>query len=490
MISAFMMAMAAQASEAKPDWRAVAIADVNAAYRLFAENHPGMANPEDPAFPARLAAAHNASLKIAFETRDWDGYDRALDAFTDGLSDGHAFVVASDEPGKVWGKRAWPGFTAAWRGHSLYVHRAGPNSPAPVGSRILSCGGTEVEQLIRSRNRGLWFRPAEAGQWWNMGPSLLMGSIPPEPDQLKSCSFQLPDGRVQSASLRWERMPAVIFDTYRRAFAGEETPIGLSEPRTGVWLLGLSSFSPDEKGQAAYRKLHADIDRERAKLLKARAIVIDLRFNSGGSWLWGHDVARRLWGAKAVDERMNHFFRDVRIAWRASRDNITKLSAAIGKIRAGGHAKEADEVQTIVTGMEEALAAGQVSFIERPSFGDGRQQGDSPTDLDTPVYVITHGGCSSACLDAIDTFKRFENVKLIGAPTSADTTYMEAPRGALPSGFGVIAIPLKTWMHRPRKSGEGYQPDIPFNDLDWSTTAFLERIESDLQAVGPAPASR
>ena len=60
MISNLLMLMAAQSAEPKPDWRAIAIADVNAAYRIFAENHPGMANPEDPGFPARLAAARDA----------------------------------------------------------------------------------------------------------------------------------------------------------------------------------------------------------------------------------------------------------------------------------------------------------------------------------------------------------------------------------------------------------------------------------------------
>lgn len=486
MMIALTAMAAAQAAEPNKDWRAIAIGDVTAAYRLFAENHPGMANPEDPGFPARLAAARDASLKIARETRDWDGYDRALDSFTDGLSDGHALVFASDEPGRAQRELVWPGFIAAWRGNGLVIHHAGPTSPAPRGSKVVSCDGKSITQLMREQNRGLWFRPAEAGQWWAVGPRLLFGTSPPSPGQSQRCTFQLPDGRVRVDRLPWGPEPSGGHERFRKALAGEATPIGLSEPRPGVWLAGLSTFSPDGAGVAAYRKLYADIDRARRELLNARAIVLDLRFNNGGSWLWGHDVARHLWGRKAVDQRMNHYFRNVRIAWRASRSNIDAIRDGISRIRAGGHRDAADEREKIAKGMEQALATGKTYYIERSAFGDGRANKDSPTDLGTPVYVITHGGCASACLDAIDAFKRFSNVKLIGAPTSADTTYMEAPRGPLPSGFGVIAIPLKNWMNRPRKSGEIYWPDIPFIELDWSTKAFLDRIEADLQSARTA----
>lgn len=483
-LAALATPVAAPIAQQKPDWRAIAIGDVSAAYRLFAENHPGMANPEDPGFPARLAAARNAALKIARETHDWQGYNRALDTFSDGLSDGHAFVFAHDEPGKVTSKPAWPGFVAAWRGSGLVIHHAGPTSPALRGSQVVSCDGQPITQLMREKNRGLWFRPAEAGQWWGVGPLLMFGTSPPASGQPRRCTFRLPDGRVREARLPWGSEPPGMRELYRKAIAGEETPVGLSEPRGGLWLVGLSTFSPDEAGIKAYRKLYADIDRARSQLRNARAIVLDLRFNNGGSWLWGHDVARRLWGRRAVDERMNYYFRDVRIAWRASRHNVGAVREGVSRIRAGGHRDAADEQQKIANGMEEALASGKTYSIERSAFGDGRAAKDSPTDLATPVYVITYGGCASACLDAIDAFKRFDNVKLIGAPTSADSTYMQAPRGLLPSGFGGIVIPLKNWMNRPRKSGEVYRPDIPFNELDWSTTAFLDRIEADLQRRG------
>ena len=99
------------------------------------------------------------------------------------------------------------------------------------------------------------------------------------------------------------------------------------------------------------------------------------------------------------------------------------------------------------------------------------------SDFATPVYVITSGRCASACLDAVDTFKLFPNTKLIGAPTSADTQYLEIRAEPLPSRHGIAIIPTKVWMYRPRKSGQVYSPDVEAKQLDWSTNAFLDLVE-------------
>ncbi len=106
--------------------------------------------------------------------------------------------------------------------------------------------------------------------------------------------------------------------------------------------------------------------------------------------------------------------------------------------------------------------------------------GPVESDFDVPVYIINWGLCASACLDANDYFKRFDNVKLIGAPTSADSTYMEVRDAALPHGPGRIVIPNKVWVGRKRGWGEIYEPDILMTDTDWSTENFLNRIEQDL----------
>ena len=43
-----------------------------------------------------------------------------------------------------------------------------------------------------------------------------------------------------------------------------------------------------------------------------------------------------------------------------------------------------------------------------------------------------------------------------------------------------MVIPNQIWMRRQRGSGEVYAPNIEVRDVDWSTAAFLDRIEKDL----------
>ena len=107
-----------------------------------------------------------------------------------------------------------------------------------------------------------------------------------------------------------------------------------------------------------------------------------------------------------------------------------------------------------------------------------------------PVYVITDGACVSACLDAVDIFTRFEGVKLVGAPTSADTEYLEIRRESLPSKRGWVVLPTKIWVKRPRGSGEIYRPDILITDLDWDSAAMSRAILNDLKGQAEALAVR
>ena len=170
----------------------------------------------------------------------------------------------------------------------------------------------------------------------------------------------------------------------------------------------------------------------------------------------------------------------VRIWWRASPGNVAYMADMERQIRRDGHGEVADSVARTGAKMKAALAKGDPFFVA-PSEGGGRSaRRMPPSDFTTRVYVITPGRCASACLDALDTFTRFPNVTRIGAPTAADSTYMEVRTEKLPSGQGMAVIPIKAWMNRTRATGEIYRPQIEVDALDWSTATFLDRIEQDL----------
>jgi hypothetical protein len=95
------------------------------------------------------------------------------------------------------------------------------------------------------------------------------------------------------------------------------------------------------------------------------------------------------------------------------------------------------------------------------------------------VFVIVPPQSASATLDAIDVFKLFGNTRLVGSPSSADSTYMEVRLQELPSGFGQVIVPNKLYVDRPRGNGVYYTPDVLHRELDWSTERFLKLIQTE-----------
>jgi hypothetical protein len=472
----------APVAAAQIDWKAAARADVEAAYQGYVANHPGMHDPANPDFPRKLERARDEAMKVAEATTDRAGYVEALGVFSAELQDGHALAFAKPLPGAAPVEREWPGFIAAWRGEGVVVNQIGPASPVPVGARILSCNGMPVAKLIETRLRTRGLRAKEAGHWWARSQQAFTSSPVFNRNRPKRCRFKTPQGEKEIA-LAWTPAPPDFDKMLRVASDGERTPIGLSEPRPGLFLIGLPDFQPKEEDVKSYRALFETLRARRAELNRAKAVILDLRHNNGGSSSWSEDTAKALWGDEIVEARLKAYFRDVRIWWRASEGNTSYMSEMADIIRKNGHGEYADKVLRYQAGMRAALAKGEHFYVEEEDEADGDEPAtaSTATDFTAPVYVIVPGGCASACLDALDAFTRFPNVKLIGAPSSGDSTYMEARAQDLPSGQGRLVIPNKIWVGRPRGSGEFYPAHIELRDNDWSTKAFLERIEADLR---------
>lgn len=60
----------------------------------------------------------------------------------------------------------------------------------------------------------------------------------------------------------------------------------------------MPSFSSTDKQTVAYNKVFEKIQQQRSKLLTAKAVVLDLRHNQGGSSYWSSQIAKELWGKK------------------------------------------------------------------------------------------------------------------------------------------------------------------------------------------------
>ncbi|HEY0112791.1 MAG TPA: S41 family peptidase [Allosphingosinicella sp.] len=470
-----------QETLAPADWRRIAQGDIAAAYDIYLSSHPGVVDPTNPSFPAQLKRARDKAMAFANQVEDEAGYRRALAVFSAEMQDGHA---------QLWpvGKAAaatleWPGFVSAWRGDRLFVHRS-EGSAIPRGSVIHSCDGRNAKALLNKYEFSWRGRPAEAGQWWSHGTHLFLREPSKYLRPIKSCRFRTPSGRIVSKKLQWTPAPPEAASWAAVAMEGEPSTIGFSEPRPGLFLISMPTFSPDKAGTEAYTALFAAVDEHRERITTARAVVIDLRHNKGGSSSYSRKLATQLWGKPSVDAAAGNLFKDVEIWWRASPDNARRHRNVAASLRRSNLEDRAVATDRMAEKIEGALARKETFHVD--SLKKAEVPVPPPLPL-PPVYVITDGSCFSACLDAVDIFKRFSNVKLIGAPTSADSPYMETVGEKLPSGRAQAAIPTKIWMGKPRKNGEYYSPDLLFTALDWTLSGSLDAVERDLR---PAQLSR
>lgn len=480
----------AEACAADKNWRRIASLDVEAAYAQLRSNHPEMKNPADPTFPALLDRARSNGLSAAKHARSAAGLAAALDAFTATLRDGHAFAYAN-LPKAAAPVVRWPGFVTVWRGKNLIVYKSEDPS-IPNGSIVVGCDGVLTRDLVLKKVFSQWGRPDVDGQWWTEAPKLFVDKTGDLSAPLGRCDFQKAD-KTQSVSLTW-RDETPIFQTWKdESYNGSTLPLGVTKPTPEVTWVSLPTFDPDEAEVAQYKTLLKTLTQSRSSLLlHKKAIVIDLRNNQGGSSDWSFQVAESLWGTLNVDRALADYFRNVSVLWRATQGNTAHIEKQLKMFEQQGQGSSAiaNEFRGVVQGMRAALKAGQ-DFYRQPGYEPlpAAATGQPVVTLETPVYVIVPGQCASACLDAVDMFTRFSNTKLMGAPSSADSDYIDIRFVALPSGLGDVVIPNKVWVGRPRKAQAFYRPQIEIDDVDWSVPVFLRAVLADLSTAQIRPAA-
>lgn len=466
-------------------WRTASIRDIDAGYRITLDNHPGAVDPHNPAFLPNLRAAREYGLKLAEGVTNGAGYSAAIRGFNVRIRDGHAGMGSRVESAS---EERWPGFVAVWRGDGLYVYASETGGPK-AGARILSCDGTPDQQLMRDKLFSFIGRINEGGQWWSMSRWLFIDQGNPFVGLPQRCVFQH-EGTQSEQALTWRPTNAQSTLWRRAAYNGDVLPVGLTEPAPKLFWAAMPTFDPKEDDRKAYRAMVAQVAQQRQRMLEADAVVIDLRDNQGGSSMWSKDFASALWGEGRVKRRMGAYFAATRTWYRVSPGNLAHFDALTERSTRENEKETAEWANNIRVHIRAAMKRGDAFYVTGEDAEEGQadavrpdpradQAGDPPA-FTRPVYVIVPGQCASACLDALDVFKQFPNTKLIGAPSSADSTYMEVRLEEVPSGLAVVIVPTKLYVNRPRGNGEGYQPDIEVRDVNWSTAAFRRVVEQDL----------
>jgi hypothetical protein len=79
------------------------------------------------------------------------------------------------------------------------------------------------------------------------------------------------------------------------------------------------------------------------------------------------------------------------------------------------------------------------------------------------VVVLIDGGCTGGCLDVLDLLTNLPNVTLAGAPTGADSIFIEATDLRLPSNYGDLSYGHKAWATRERGHNVPYTPQATYS---------------------------
>ena len=453
-------------------WQVTAERDVEAAYQQSVENHPGMFDSQNPDFPKLLESAKRQGLALAKQVTNAQGYAAAIARFSTVLQDGHAGAVAI-LPEQLKQPRRWPGFSAVWRGDGLKVYYS-EHSQITKGDKVIRCNNTPIEPLMRQTLFTFHGQVEQPGHWWNQGRRLLIDDGNPFLPQLKSCDFAKANGSTYSVKLQWVERPKSVRQHLMNAYNGDELAVGLHWPTKDIAWVAMPTFAPNEQQKADYKQLFADLATQRAQLLTAKAVILDLRHNQGGSSYWNVKVAEQLWGQQIVSYRKEQASAKTQVWWRASKDNTQHVEVL--KVVLKDQPEMYEMVKEVSAGMQVSLDKGMPFYVEQNLPAEQSAGEVTDSDFKNKAMVIVPGQCASACLDAIDTFKLFSNTVLFGAPSSADSMYMDVRLVDTPSGLSKVIIPNKVYVDRPRGEGYFYQPDIPYYGLEWTTDALLEQI--------------
>jgi hypothetical protein len=458
-------------------WRAAAQADIEAAVQVTRDNHPGAVDPRNPAFLPNLEAARRHGLALAAQVVDAPGYVAAIAGFNVRIGDGHAGLYPRLGDADLPPQR-WPGFVTVWRGDGLYVHSGAAGAPA-VGSKLLGCDGKDADRLIRDNVFSFEGRVKEAGQWWSSARRVFIDTGNPFVALPQRCRFEYA-GKAAEHALAWRTLDAEGERRLADSIAGDARAVGVFEPRKNLYWVSMPTFHPDENERAAYRAMAGDIEARRARWLALDALVIDLRKNQGGSSSWSKSFAEALWGKARVTQALAAQEAGVEVWWRASRDNTDYVASLAERLSREGSADSAAWARVQAEGMRAALAAGQPFYVEKEEAAAPAAGAPDGPAFTRPVYVVVPGNCASACLDALDVFTRFPNTVLVGAPSSADSTYMDVRTAELPSGLARVIVPNKVYVNRKRANGQVYPAAIEVRDVAWSVDTLLRSVEADL----------
>jgi Peptidase family S41 len=461
-----LIARSGTAQDAAVAWQTLTRVDVDAAYSLLKDNHPG-ADPAvgDVQFVTSLEAAHTKALARAAAVTTIEGYSATLGEFANSMGDLHIWSHLRMIPRSV----EWAGIIAAKRATEWVV--AG-DEPAIVGdeltgAQILDCDGLSADDLARRTLHYITNFSVEAMQIVHAG-SLLIDDGNPFLNLPKACTF-VKEGNRKTLTLNWNAIGYTkLHDTYWKRPYGR-AGFGLRNVGSAYWI-SIQSLEPE--AQPVIDAVNAQADKVRTSPL----LVIDLRGNGGGNDNYGRMLAAALYGAGYVESVLGPSDNASSCAdvFRASPQNIVAIGELGRQFRSHGDVAGAEEYETAVIAMKAAIA--QHRTLTGPPVRSNRTKVTNSADgkslMRAPVIVLTDALCFSSCINTVGFFRKLGAIQ-VGQITGSDTHYAEVREIVLPSGLSVFSTLDAIAPCAPSQLGP-YTPKITyFGDI--SDTEALQR---------------
>lgn len=456
----------------------------------------------DAAQEAWLTAGYQEALALVPQVRDELGLLYVLRRYAIGFQDIH-LDVRQEGPSPV---NRWPGFIAARQGAETVVswRRTAPlEGEPPVGARILSCDGRPIEALIEAGLFRFWRTPGFSMGYLQATTRLFFDNVngffaPP------SVCRMAWDGAEREVRLVWRDVNflAPDFQTAYQAASGD-TPAawGITTPAPGVTWIGAPSFMDSATQTVPFQLVETinQLRREAARYRAGRAIVLDLRGNTGGLRNASTDLAQAVYGVDAARRAQGIY---VSASWvtRISDDNVSEImigttAAVEGPQPSGTAPQDARSIGWLYRG---ALRNHQESLVlgspPRPDAGGLtlRRAGQPPPPSadGARVYVLVNETCLSACLWFLDVAAFMPGTTIIGGVTGADGPLTWARAAALPEPGMSMTLPMMEPRGFTRSSGEVYTPDVAYPGLweDGAVRAWvLELIEAERPETPASP---
>ncbi|WP_373473289.1 hypothetical protein [Sphingorhabdus lacus] len=449
--------------DAQRDWGETLRTDAIALHEEISTSHPGMVNPDDPEFSAKNEAELAKALDRAKTAMSFADYFYAMQRYTASFNDAHmGFGVFGNTPDLVV---KWPGFVArddTKRG--LKVTHSEAWSKVPEGARIISCDGKSGYEIGNARVGSRVGRWKLASQRQIFSGLVFVDVGDPYAEPIVECIFETGKG-TQSVTLNWREAGDNFYNRMRIFSFGEPGKVNLSKLADGTIWVSLPTFNGDPESDSGkeLRALVDEISIKNESIRKAPALVLDLRGNGGGSGQWAHEFGKLIWGESAYTRYPEA---PMTIVWRTSRNNLSSIKQTFAQRDANGGLSESSRAWFLDTirGLEEALEKGQDRWVIEPDLLEAPDPEEPRLDYVPPptqVFVLTDAMCVSACLDAVDLWRRFGAVHA-GQETGADTVYLETRQVVTPSGIGAMAMPMKYYKGRRRAANEPVVPEHIF----------------------------